>query len=846
MPADKEKGPLSGNEQRAELNKEPELLKDGGGEGAGLPRFEQLSLFSEDEPAAPTARPVSDDTWEVTTVKAGCAHPQRAVRSASDCAPKESLLAEEVQAGARGQKKVIRQKLSREERKKAREKFLRWAEAINAMLEEHLQRTGKTREEILFEILGSAPPAPPPGRRPGKRSRRKNAGLQQAAAPPRDAVLQKGGAFPKSVVSRKKKDVAGPKRGLEKSLEKEPEKEPESVPEGAPQSAPETLRKVAFPARETRCPQEESLEERPPVKVTFFPEEDAAVLNLAESGAVSPAADLYLHRQALGLLLSPGFDTLLSVQAARDIQLLDYQLATVRHVLKHLRGRALLCDEVGLGKTIEAGLIMMEYLLRGLVRRVLVLTPPSLVEQWRQEMQAKFNLDFITYDAPLFKSTPRPWTVFPYIIASLDTSKREPHRSMVLEPAYDLVIVDEAHHLKNKTTQAYQLVSQLKKKYVLFLTATPVENDLEELFNLITLLQPGQLETASSFKRKYITRGDPLKPKNTEELKRLVREVMVRNRRSETGVITARRHAEVVEVTLSPEEAAFYRRLTSFVRGHYTPEAAKLSGGVNQFILKTLQREVGSSIEAVLPTLEKMAASEENPPSLRRLLKTLADQAGEVPRRAKAEALVRLLKKIPAKAVVFTCFRETLHFLAALLEREGFSVARLHGGMRRAEKEAQVQAFAGGARVLVSTETGSEGRNLQFCNVLVNYDLPWNPMRIEQRIGRLHRLGQTKDVYIYNLSAAGTVEAYILDLLDAKINMFQLVVGELDMILGNLREKKNFEDIVMDIWAGAADEAALQAGLAELGEKLAAAKKHYLAVKELDDRLLGELLPEKD
>jgi len=324
-----------------------------------------------------------------------------------------------------------------------------------------------------------------------------------------------------------------------------------------------------------------------------------------------------------------------------------------------------------------------------------------------------------------------------------------------------------------------------------------------------------------------------------------VREVMVRNRRGETGVITAGRRAEVVEVTLSPEEAAFYRRLTSFVRGHYVPEAQKTSGGVNQFVLKTLQREVGSSIEAVLPTLEKMAAAEDNPLSLRRLLKALADQAGEVPRRAKAEALVRLLKGIPAKVVVFTCFLETLHFLAGLLEREGFSVARLHGGMRRAEKEAQVQAFAGGARILVSTETGSEGRNLQFCNVLVNYDLPWNPMRIEQRIGRLHRLGQEKDVFIYNFSAAGTVEAHILELLDAKINMFQLVIGELDMILGDLREKKDFEDLIMDIWTGADDEAGLQARMAELGEKLAAAKKHYLAVKELDDRLLGELPPEK-
>lgn len=182
--------------------------------------------------------------------------------------------------------------------------------------------------------------------------------------------------------------------------------------------------------------------------------------------------------------------------------------------------------------------------------------------------------------------------------------------------------------------------------------------------------------------------------------------------------------------------------------------------------------------------------------------------------------------------------------MADLLRREGLAVAELHGGMQRAEKEDHVRSFAGEARVLVSTEIGSEGRNLQFCNVMVNYDLPWNPMRIEQRIGRIHRLGQEKDVYIYNLSAAGTVEAQILELLDAKINMFQLVVGELDMILGNLQEKRDFEDIIMDIWVGAADEAKLKEDMNELGDRLSAAKKHYLTVKGLDDRLLGELLPE--
>ncbi|MEW6424824.1 MAG: hypothetical protein AB1523_08780, partial [Bacillota bacterium] len=407
MPVGKEKGPLSGGEQRATLSEKPEPRKDGGLDGAELARFEQLSFFGEEEPAAPAepavpeAGTVSSDIREVTVVETGCARPPGAVRSASAGAPGESLGAEEAQAGARRQKKMIRQKLSEEKRKKSRERFLRLAEAINVLLEEHMQRSGKTAEEILFEILGSAAPAPSPGRRPGKRSRRKNAGPTQAAAAPpreRDAVLQKGGASPQKAglretksAAERKRMVAGLKRrpaeNLAKELEKKPEKRPEkapgkkpeealkkkpeeapesgleSGPASVPQGVPEKLPKSASSARESLRSQGEGREERPPVKVTFFPAEDAAVLSLAESGAASPAADLYLHRQALGLLLSPGFETLLSVQAARDIQLLDYQLATVRHVLKHLRGRALLCDEVGLGKTIEAGLIMMEYLL---------------------------------------------------------------------------------------------------------------------------------------------------------------------------------------------------------------------------------------------------------------------------------------------------------------------------------------------------------------------------------------------------------------------------------------------------------------------------------------------------
>lgn len=597
---------------------------------------------------------------------------------------------------------------------------------------------------------------------------------------------------------------------------------------------------VAQPERTLTPPAEHSL-----VKVVFHTAEDAQVLESVKAGHFSQTSDFYLRQQALQLSVSPGFETLMSLKAARLLQPLDYQLRTVRHVLMNLRGRALLCDEVGMGKTIEAGLITLEYILRGLVRRVLVLSPPSLVEQWQEEMSSKFNLDFVVYDSAEFKAHPDPWATFPRIIASIDTAKRESKQEQVLAVPYDLVIVDEAHHLKKLRSQAYQLVSQLKKKYILLLTATPVENDLEELFNLITLLFPGQLETATSFKRKYITRGNPLKPKNTETLKQLIREVMVRNRRSETGAIAGRRSADMIRIELTPEEQAFYQRLTVFVRGYYRAGVDKAQVGVHAFVLKILQREAGSSIEAVLLTLHKMAANQDYPESLRGVLAALARQAGNVPRRAKIEALLKLLPGIQGKVIIFTGFTETQRYLVLALRAVGLTVAELHSGFRRKEKEEQVHLFAGEADILVSTETGSEGRNLQFANNIINYDLPWNPMRIEQRIGRIHRIGQEKDVHIYNFSAVDTIEAHILEILDAKINMFQLVIGELDMILGDLTEKRDFEDLIMDIWARSDNDESLKSEMEELGDRLVVAREHYLAVKELDDRLLGELAPEE-
>lgn len=164
--------------------------------------------------------------------------------------------------------------------------------------------------------------------------------------------------------------------------------------------------------------------------------------------------------------------------------------------------------------------------------------------------------------------------------------------------------------------------------------------------------------------------------------------------------------------------------------------------------------------------------------------------------------------------------------------------------MSNREKEGQIAAFADGTPVLLATESGGEGKNLQFCHILINFDLPWNPMKIEQRIGRLHRIGQEREVQIYNLCARESLEDYLLDLLDRKINMFEMVIGEIEMILGRIDgridEEKEFEEAVFDIWSRSPDDEQARAGFERLGNGLLQAKKDYLRTKEWSRTVLEE------
>ncbi len=570
------------------------------------------------------------------------------------------------------------------------------------------------------------------------------------------------------------------------------------------------------------------------IHLAFAPD-DVSVMGRA--AAALPTFDL--SRRAAEFVASPGFDNLISLPLLRDVELYPHQLKTVQTVLRRFRGRALLCDEVGLGKTIEAGMILLELLMRKLARRVLILTPPSLMEQWRGEMSRKFGLNFVTHDDDAFKEQgTQAWSAFDRILASHHTARREPHRTAITGQEWDVVIIDEAHHCRNRSTLLWKLANELHKRYILLLTATPVQNNLEELYNLVTLLQPGLLSTARQFQRQFVDRHDKLSPRNVEQLHARLAEAMVRNRRSTVALRLTRRYAQTFQVTPLPAEQALYADVTRLVKAHLRRDDSALS----RMALITLQKELGSSGLAAAATLDRVALTTRLTSAESLALHEMADRARRQIESAKFERLLTLLRDFPDKIVIFTQFRMTQDVLHGVLRQAGESTALFRGGLSRLEKEDAIRAFQSEARILLSTESGSEGRNLQFCHALCNFDLPWNPMRIEQRIGRLSRIGQTRDVYVFNLASAGTLEADLLHLLEAKINLFELVIGEIEMILGNLNEEREFEDLVLDLWTQSEDEAQFRKRMDELGSRLIDAKQAYFNQREYDDRLFGDRL----
>jgi len=229
-----------------------------------------------------------------------------------------------------------------------------------------------------------------------------------------------------------------------------------------------------------------------------------------------------------------------------------------------------------------------------------------------------------------------------------------------------------------------------------------------------------------------------------------------------------------------------------------------------------------------------MAEREHYPEATRARLRSFIALAAEITTNRKLEALVDILAKFTGKFLIFTEFLHTMNYIKEHLEALGIRTQVFHGGLDLLQRQDAIRRFAESARVMISTQTGGEGANLQFCHQLVNYDLPWNPMMVEQRIGRLHRLGQTQDVAIFNLSVHNTIEAHVLDLLARKIRMFELVVGELDLILSELDEKRTFEHTIQNIWLTSKNDDELQQRFERFGMRLAQTRKQFEKLKEVE------------
>jgi SNF2 family DNA or RNA helicase len=373
----------------------------------------------------------------------------------------------------------------------------------------------------------------------------------------------------------------------------------------------------------------------------------------------------------------------------------------------------------------------------------------------------------------------------------------------------------------------------MQKKYCLLLTATPVQNEMEELYNLVSLLKPGQLGNESRFNKDYV--AGKRKPKNEDQLRQEINQVLIRNRRKESNLPLTERIVKTIPIQLTPEEKALYDGVSDFVRQRYSSKADLKS----MLSLLVLQKEVCSSRDAVFLTLFKLfqKGNEQEasiPPEVNHLVHLLK----AVKTSSKAEAAIQLIESIPHKVILFTEYRATQEMLLRALAAKGIHAVPYRGGFNRNKKDWMMELFQKRAQVMIATEAGGEGINLQFCHHIINYDMPWNPMRVEQRIGRVHRLGQKNDVHIYNFATVGTIEEHIIWLLHEKIALFESVIGELETILEGLEKDDSLEKNLMEIMVNSKTKEEIRNQLSRIGDRFQQAKKEHFQDRARKEELL--------
>jgi superfamily II DNA or RNA helicase len=502
----------------------------------------------------------------------------------------------------------------------------------------------------------------------------------------------------------------------------------------------------------------------------------------------------------------PGFEELLSLPNLPDVAKMQHQKTAVLRALQRMRGRALLADEVGLGKTVEAGIFLKELLLRGLVEKILIVCPSTpLAAQWQSELYEKFGEIALVFGHDI--DTSLAWHCS-RLITTYDTLRQPFHVEELLRHTYDLVILDEAHFLNDPENLAVlETVKSLQKKYFLMLSATPMHKSLRELYNIVTLLRPGHFADLASFEREFIDSDNEMQAKNIDTLRELLQQIMIRNRRQDiTDYVFPKRKAVLNRLVLQPDAIAFYDRFRDLLK-------AEMANVSNKAVLRHvggLAERICSSPDAFSVQVNKLRRNWKvrqvlGDGALRRLEEvavTYPDSMVE----PKLQAMLSVLKQHTSKrerSLAFSEFDETARFFhrrlrgteleaVAFLYDPQSSLAARQTAIKRLEET------PGG--ILFCSGEASEGLNLQFASLMINLDLPWNPMRLEQRIGRVQRIGGKKDIFIYNLVLKGTIEEKIYEICDQRIKMFEAIVGHMEEILGNLREEEDIEVLIRDFY----------------------------------------------
>jgi superfamily II DNA or RNA helicase len=599
-----------------------------------------------------------------------------------------------------------------------------------------------------------------------------------------------------------------------------------------------------------------------PQTTTTQAEENSERFQYAPAGASANAVCRFLD--AFRLRISHSFDHLSSLSNSRT-RLLAHQIEAAHIVTSAVRPRFLIADEVGLGKTIEAGLVIKELMFRRGYENILICVPAPLVVQWQSEMRNRFNEHYTILDRTTFKDFMREKPVKARIIASIDFIKNSRYAEPVLKRKWDLAVFDEAHRLRrdyNKVTVAYSFAESIAQKCeaLLLMSATPFRGKLEELYYLVRLIDPHVLGPMTTFMAD--------EAQGRSDTKRRLSQILIRRRKVDVGGFT-KRHAQTIRFDLTAEERAFYDETTEYVKREYNLAMQSENRAVG-FVMIVFQKLLDSSTAALLRALNNrkmmlerlLGASfdafespdedewedSEKPEDLvgrvrdrrswsemrkevmiiNRLL-LLGRSIGTDRKLVKLKETLEILRsRGHTKFVLFTQFKSTVDYLCE--ELQGFRTVPFHGSLRMQEKEDAIARFRDSADILISTEAGGEGRNLQFANVLFNYDLPWSPLKVEQRIGRIHRFGQASDVYIFNFTTRDTVAERVLEVLQNKIKLFEDSIGPSDALLGAVQDEGDFQ---RDVMAFITSKKSKEEVDRELEARLATAKRGYAQLHTL-------------